>query len=360
MTPQQRRIGGAVRGESWYASSVDWWPAIADQLTASGQPWSREAQLQDLRWWADAERRGVAERPGRPTLAARWNTTDYAVRMALKSEEWLSPLSKHAHEKPAGGRVLRLDSRSTADGQPVASGSTARKRSNADTAADSDSRSTANGQRADSGSPYARAPQSGQSERTESSPPTPAPRERGHDPGELGDEQPLVAAIERLFERQPPPDSIHGPIRARNELTLKDVRTRLRKAGLLPVGVKLRDIADAAPVALDRWLARPPPTRPAPAEPTPEPELPPPPIDPAVQGAWARFLHALGEHVRPEDIDIWFRDARPRWSGRRFEVRAANAAYGSWIEENYLDKMRLAARAAFDSDDVTVTWGATS
>ena len=339
-----------MRGESWYASSVEWWPAIAEQLTASGQTWSREAQLQDLRWWADAERRGVAERPGRPTLAARWNTTDYAVRMVLKSEEWTSPLSKHTTSDKPAGRVLNLASGSPADRQPNASGSPAPERANANTSGDSASGSPAVRQPNASGSPYARAPQSGQRERTESSPPTPAP-------GERGTEKPLVLAIERLFERQPPPAHIHGPLRDKNEATAKDVRVRLRKAGLLPVGTKLRDIAAAAPVALARWLERPAPpqTRPAPAEATAE--LPPPPIDPAVQGAWDRFLHALGEHVHGGDIDIWFRDARPKWSGRRFEVRAANAAYGAWIQENYLDAMRLAARAAFDSDDVTVTWG---
>ena len=357
MTPQIQHRGGAVRAESWYASSVDWWPAIAEQLTATGKPWPREAQLQDLRWWADAERRGVAERPGRPTLAERWNTTDHAVRMCLKSEDWVSPLSKHGSQKPPAGRVLKLASRSPANRQRRASEPPAAGPANANNQDDPASRSPANRQPLASESPRARAPQSRQRERSETSPPTPAPRERGHDPGELGDDHgPLVLAIERLFVGQAPPQHVQVAIRGRNEATAKDVRNRLRKANLLPVGVKLREIADAAPVALARWLVRPPPppTRDVPAAAPPSP--PPPPIDPAVQGAWDRFLTALGDHIRAEDIDIWFRDARPAWAGQRFELQAANAMYGQWIEDNYLAGLRLAARAAFATNDVTVTW----
>jgi hypothetical protein len=66
-----------------------WWETIAVSLP---RPWPREAILQDLRVWADLERRGVVQRPGRPALAERWGVTDWAVKCALKAEdEWASP-----------------------------------------------------------------------------------------------------------------------------------------------------------------------------------------------------------------------------------------------------------------------------
>lgn len=77
----------AVTG--WEPCKVEWWIDIADQLTASGQPWCESACLMDLRFWEGQVRLGRRKRvPSRRQLMKRWHWGDWQVRRLLKSEAW--------------------------------------------------------------------------------------------------------------------------------------------------------------------------------------------------------------------------------------------------------------------------------
>ena len=74
---------------SYYGPDPDWWPVIAEGLA---RPWSREAIMHDLCWWADQERVGRRVRPGRPALCARWGVTGHAARTLMRDEDaWGDP-----------------------------------------------------------------------------------------------------------------------------------------------------------------------------------------------------------------------------------------------------------------------------
>jgi hypothetical protein len=83
-----------------------WWPAIAERLEASGEPWPAEAVSMDLRWWADQERMGRRRRPGRPTLARRWGWSDRRARTIMAdAEQWGDPFQRPARgQEPSSGR----------------------------------------------------------------------------------------------------------------------------------------------------------------------------------------------------------------------------------------------------------------
>jgi hypothetical protein len=104
----------------WFAVDADAWPAIADALSASGNPWPREAVVADLRWWANEERRG-RDMPRRVVLARRWGWTDWATRQAIADEgAWRS----QPWETEAGPTALQPSTnRSPTVDQPPDNGS---------------------------------------------------------------------------------------------------------------------------------------------------------------------------------------------------------------------------------------------
>jgi hypothetical protein len=74
----------------WESLPVEWWVDIADQLTASGEPWVESACLMDLRFWEGQVRLGRRKRvPSRRQLMKRWNWGDWKVRQLLRSESWV-------------------------------------------------------------------------------------------------------------------------------------------------------------------------------------------------------------------------------------------------------------------------------
>jgi len=90
-----------------------WWPAIAERLEASGEPWPEEAVCMDLRWWADQERMGRKRRPGRPTLSKRWGWSDRKARTIMaRAEQW-----GDTFPRPARGQAP--SSKRPADDQPA-------------------------------------------------------------------------------------------------------------------------------------------------------------------------------------------------------------------------------------------------
>ncbi len=74
----------------WIPMDASWWPTIAAEMPT---PWTRQAVLMDLRWWADQERMGRKKRPGRVGLRKRWGWTDWQTRDAMRSEgQWGNPI----------------------------------------------------------------------------------------------------------------------------------------------------------------------------------------------------------------------------------------------------------------------------
>lgn len=67
---------------------------------------------------------------------------------------------------------------------------------------------------------------------------------------------------------------------------------------------------------------------------------------------------SLHDHVRPEDVDIWFRDAHPlRLDGRHLTVQVANRYYAEWIRDNYASLLREAGQDAFGFPvDIGFVW----
>jgi len=123
-----------VTRRSYYGPDPDWWPVIAEALP---RPWSREAIMHDLCWWADQERIGRRARPGRPALCARWGVTGHAARTLMRDEDaWGDP----AHRRQPTA------SESTADRQPTASRPPVAARANASNAAETASESPADRQ----------------------------------------------------------------------------------------------------------------------------------------------------------------------------------------------------------------------
>jgi len=373
------RLGGVVTHEDYYAANADWWPETVEILVATGKPWPRGTCLQDLRWWADQQRRGFARFPGRSQLVKRWCRSDYEVRQLLKAEaEWHSPLKNAApvlrfRPAPRPKKVTKdrlpklklvpdvvepcpeIDQTSTNDPPTVDQTPTNGDTANADNPPEIDQGSTNDVPEVAQTSPHARTlPSPSPSAESESLPPTPVP---------LADltVDPLVRSVVQLLLDRPPTERLQEQLAAGDELTGKWLRTVLRSRFAFPAGTRLRLLSEAAKVALPIWRAHPPLAAPADVVNPPlfvDEPAPPEAMDPAIREGWERFLAALRDHVRAEDIDIWFRDARPGWADGRFEVRVANALYADWIHENYLAGMRLAARAVLDCDDVAVTWGA--
>lgn len=60
-----------------------------------------------------------------------------------------------------------------------------------------------------------------------------------------------------------------------------------------------------------------------------------------LQSHWERLLSCIRQEIDAEEVDVWFRDARPRrLDGDRLVVEVANAYYVEWITHNYLPLMR--------------------
>ena len=67
-----------------------------------------------------------------------------------------------------------------------------------------------------------------------------------------------------------------------------------------------------------------------------------------VEARWSKILGCLQDHVRPEDIDIWFKDARlVRVDGRILQLQVANRYYADWIRDNYGAGLRAAVNAVY-------------
>ena len=67
-----------------------------------------------------------------------------------------------------------------------------------------------------------------------------------------------------------------------------------------------------------------------------------------VQAQWDRLLSRLREDVDTEEVDVWFREARPRTlEGDRLVIEVANGYYVAWIVDNYLPVMRVHAPQVF-------------
>jgi hypothetical protein len=103
-------VGRSVTRRSYYGPDPDWWPVIAEALP---RPWSREAIMHDLCWWADQERVGRRARPGRPALCARWGVTGHAARTLMRDEDaWGDPAHRRqptASESPADRQPTAVD-----------------------------------------------------------------------------------------------------------------------------------------------------------------------------------------------------------------------------------------------------------
>ena len=81
-----RRINMSHKVKPWMPFNVEWWPAVAANLT---KPWPPEAVSADLRWWADQESVGRAKRPSRRSLQKRWGLSDHHTRTAMRdSNTW--------------------------------------------------------------------------------------------------------------------------------------------------------------------------------------------------------------------------------------------------------------------------------
>lgn len=67
---------------------------------------------------------------------------------------------------------------------------------------------------------------------------------------------------------------------------------------------------------------------------------------------------SLHDRVRPEDVDIWFRDAHPlRLEGRSLIVQVANRYYAEWIRDNYANLLREGGQEVFGFPvDVSLVW----
>lgn len=332
------RPGGVVTHEDYYAANADWWPETVEILVATGKPWPRGTCLQDLRWWADQQRRGVARFPGRSQLVKRWCRNDYEVRQLLKAEaEWHSPLKNAAPvlrfrptARPKKKHVPKLklvpdvvdacpalvpdvvelcpmiDQTSTKDQPTFDQTPTNDETANADNLAEIDQGSTSGAPAVNQTSPHARTLQSpSPSAESESLPPTPVP---------LADltVAPLVRSVVQFLLYRPPTERLQEQLAAGDELTAKWLRTNLRSRFAYPAGTRLKLLSEAAKVALPIWRAHAPLAAPGEVVDPPlfvDEPAPPQAMDPAIRDGWERFLAALRAHVRAEDVDIWFRDA---------------------------------------------------
>ena len=108
-----------------------WWPILRDAVDAryAGQEWPVEAMAADLAWERAEEAAGRGRVPGRPTLRARWRTTEFRVRVLLGTA---TTTATPAHRQPTASRPpaaapanaanhAETASRPPADRQPTAS-----------------------------------------------------------------------------------------------------------------------------------------------------------------------------------------------------------------------------------------------
>ena len=152
----------------WFPASVKGWPVTVERLQRLGEPFTEDEAANDLRWlvhqhaaalWARGVQSPtpaqlVAGVPGRPTLRARWNWTDHAVRTLLRdTAAWWD--SGRWTDAPSPAHRQRTASAPPADRQPTASDSTGEPGE-----ADTNRQRTASAppadrQPADSGTPHA-------------------------------------------------------------------------------------------------------------------------------------------------------------------------------------------------------------
>jgi chromosomal replication initiator protein len=77
-----------------------------------------------------------------------------------------------------------------------------------------------------------------------------------------------------------------------------------------------------------------------------------------LEHVWATVLFSLQDRVRPEDIDIWLREARPQSVDRGcLLVEVPTRFHADWIADNYLDALRHGVRGQLGSSaDVRLTY----
>ena len=80
----------------WFRFQAADWAEITRWMVDFCHPWSFEATLFDLRYWAGLERIGRAHRPGRRALARRWQTTEKRARGLLEHPERWADSTKPA------------------------------------------------------------------------------------------------------------------------------------------------------------------------------------------------------------------------------------------------------------------------
>jgi chromosomal replication initiator protein len=60
-----------------------------------------------------------------------------------------------------------------------------------------------------------------------------------------------------------------------------------------------------------------------------------------LEALWSRLLLRLEDHVRRQDVQIWFKDAHPlRLDANCLVIQVANRYYAEWIGDNYVDVVR--------------------
>ena len=112
------RAGG--QAQPWFAFNAAWWPQIAEALSATGQPWPREAAAADLRWHADQARMGRLPRvPSYRRLSARWAWSEYQTRRLMVDEGcWACPIHEDSRTSRAPVAHFSRTSETIADVEP--------------------------------------------------------------------------------------------------------------------------------------------------------------------------------------------------------------------------------------------------
>ena len=122
---------------------------------------------------------------------------------------------------------------------------------------------------------------------------------------------------------------------------------RLEAANQLPTRTRAAELGDAAAVAVHRWV------RERGWEPIPD-DAPDPEAPRQVERAPREpdtflepLLADLANRIRPEDVDIWFRDTAGRLDGDTLRITVPNEWYADWIREHYDAHTTDAARQVY-------------